>query len=525
MMDNNKNIIVEIYKAAKKHDADLLKRYNDKNLSDGDYFWCAINEDIMSNVQSLILHHTINNIESPLVDNNCRSILEAIALARMYKSGKITALQLKIFRYSYALVETDNYKKIQKTIDLKTPEEIQHDKELALNLFAEQFSITRSELDKLIKGEKNKKKRLFLQDPLSFLASSPSELSTIKYIELIKENIGIQHIEDLYSIFSIFEHPRYDEDDKYESIFLKSRESFIAIILGLVRGYFNTHKFFLVDGSDISDDSADIFESEHKKTNIIGLQMHDLIFKDLVHQLATYGDSYDGMCLFVLRKLQCYAKSMFITRHRGLHEQTLSAFRSFAEFISVVNCINMLDLKAFYATRNAYTYSSRIQVVNLINKITNSNLVIDDQKLLKAFNDYYKEAYAIKDFEQFKENIKKNNRYVIKKFDNSYTNLVSNYFDPEFSKSTEFKNQYTTIYKFALDLSHASGYSFNSSINIAEANADSAYLLVWNSIKLYVERYYESKKDHGYYADISKSLLIIQEFINALSSELDKKYP
>ena len=50
------DIISLLYKAAKKHDLDILKHFNDENLSDRNYFLYAINDDIMSNTINVILN-------------------------------------------------------------------------------------------------------------------------------------------------------------------------------------------------------------------------------------------------------------------------------------------------------------------------------------------------------------------------------------------------------------------------------------------------------------------------------------
>lgn len=522
-MSKKKDIIVSLYKAAKKHDSDILKHFKDENLSDKDYFWYALNEDIMSNLQSLILNHTIHNFESPTVDNNCRSIIEALALLSMYCSGKIKPLQLKIFRYSYSLVEIDNYESITKVIKQDIPSEILSDKETVLNLFAEQFKISREELDKLLNC-KDRKKRIYLQDPLAFLAKSPSQLKNIKYFDIIHKYLNFNNIVEIYSFFSIFEHPRYEEDMEAERMFLEARTHFVKAVFELVIAHFNANKLFLEDEDSISDDSTDIFGGEFKEENITNLQLIDYIFESLNKELSVYGDNYDGMSMFFINKLHCIAKSIYITKHRGLNEQTLSAFRAFVEYASTINYINTFDVKTFYSIRKAFTYSSRKQLVNIVDKVLGEETIIDEYLLKKAYNEYYKDAYQLSDYQKFKNEISNNSLYCITNSYKNYRQIVFQNAELITNNNKELKIDLITTYKIALDLAHASGYSFNSSVGISVVHAERANIIFWRYVYLYASLNERAKIEHGYKVNIRNILDIISQLISDLNIEFNEKY-
>ncbi len=231
-MDSKTDILSRLYKAAKKHDADILKHFNDENLSDRNYFIYAINDDIMSNVISIILNLSLDNIESAGVDNSCRAIIEAMALLAVFNANKISDLQLKIFRCSYALVEIDNFKTILNITKLPIPKQIEEDRDRALNLFAEQFKMSREELDSLIKN-RDPKKRLFLYDPLSFLMRTPK--TKISYERLIKQyHPEGETLAKIYTFFSIFDHPRYEENIELELSIQEIKKTYVYMVINLV---------------------------------------------------------------------------------------------------------------------------------------------------------------------------------------------------------------------------------------------------------------------------------------------------
>lgn len=43
-----------LYKTLKKHDIEILKHFNDESISDKDYFFYGINNDIISNTLNIL---------------------------------------------------------------------------------------------------------------------------------------------------------------------------------------------------------------------------------------------------------------------------------------------------------------------------------------------------------------------------------------------------------------------------------------------------------------------------------------
>ncbi len=519
-MENKKDIISLLYKAAKKHDADILKHFNDEELNDRNYFLYAINDDIMSNIINIILNLSLDNLESPGIDNSCRMIIEAITLLSMYNDNQISDLQLKIFRYSYALVEIDNYRTILKITKLKAPLDVEQDKETALNLFAEQFGITRDALDELLKHN-DPSKKIYLSDPLAFLMKTPS--TKIRLEKLIQRYHPYKDtFAKIYTFFSIFDHPRYEENIELELIFQKAKRQYVFSVVSSVIEYFQLNKLFLADADEYTDDLQDLFEGEYKEHNKSALQAIELIFTSLIDELAIYeNEGIDSQAVFYINKLRCIAKNMFVCMHRGHREQVIAAFRPFAELSSVINKINTYDVKQYRILRKAFVFSSRLQLINFVDNMTNESTKIDNEGLKDLYEKYYKEKYGLNSYVQFEKEITNNSLYFLDKSKKSYKNLVmdnSNIIFNDKNTQEEFK----TIYRVSVDMSHSSGYAFNACPGVVDSIAYRAQIVFWKYIFQYAGLMAITREEHGYSANIDRIMKAITILIDGLYEDLNK---
>ena len=91
-----------LYKSLKRLDSDILAKFNCAEITDEDYFFYGIHNDIVSNALNILVNYLTGNIESAGVDNSCRMILEALTILAMDESGDIETVQKSIYRYSYA---------------------------------------------------------------------------------------------------------------------------------------------------------------------------------------------------------------------------------------------------------------------------------------------------------------------------------------------------------------------------------------------------------------------------------------
>lgn len=521
-MNKENDIISRLYKAAKKHDADILKHFNDEDLSDQNYFLYAMNEEIMSNTICIILNMSLDNLETINIDRCCRGIIEAITLIELYNQGKISDLQLEIYRYSYALVEVDNYFKILKKTGIPVDEKVAKDKETALNLFAKHFGIARSELDGLIKS-KNKYKRIYLADPLAFLYKKPND--KIEFVKLITNYLS-KTFGGYYTFFSIFDHPRYEEDLELEASIQKIRFKFIFGVINLVINYFNANKLFLADDEYIPNESQDIFEGENAKENKTILGFIEFAFSKLIDELAIYDEkNTDGQCLFYLNKLRCFAKSLYISMHFGYKEQVISSFKPFAELSSVINLLNTFSVDEFYILREAFITSSRYQLYLFANNVLSEESNIDnvESSLKELYEKYYKDKYKLNDFEKFKLSMRYNSLYFLNKESKNYKAIVNKAVDVIFNDPTS-KDEFLTAYNISIDVSHANGYSFNASPGIMDVFSRRIRIMFYKYVFQYAFLVAETKKEHGYNVNIDVVLETLKKIIDEYEKEFDETY-
>lgn len=109
-MEKDELDLENLYKTLKRYDVDILKHFNDEEISDWDYLFYAVNSDIMTNALGIVINLLDDNFTSVGIDNNARAILEAFVILKMLKNGDISETQQKIFRKHYAIVEYQDFK-------------------------------------------------------------------------------------------------------------------------------------------------------------------------------------------------------------------------------------------------------------------------------------------------------------------------------------------------------------------------------------------------------------------------------
>lgn len=76
-----------LYKSLRQVDLNVLKKFNCDEISDEDYFFYGIQNEIISNTLNVLINYLTGNIESAGVDNSCRMILEALTIFAMNSNG------------------------------------------------------------------------------------------------------------------------------------------------------------------------------------------------------------------------------------------------------------------------------------------------------------------------------------------------------------------------------------------------------------------------------------------------------
>ncbi len=278
---------------------------------------------------------------------------------------------------------------------------------------------------------------------------------------------------------------------------------------------------FIKDDEDITDDLQDLFDGEYKENNKKSLQAIEMIFSSLINELAMYGDEVDLQALFYINKLRCIAKYMFVCMHRGHREQVVAVFRPFAELSSVINKINTFNVDEYRILRKAFVFSSRLQLINFCDEVTNANTEIDTEGLKDLYEKYYKNKYKLDSFAEFEKNMTLNSMYFLDKNKKNYKSLVMDNADIIFNEK-ELKEEFKTIYKISIDVSHASGYSFNACQNVIDTFAYRSQIVFWKYIFQYIYLVAITKYEHGFTANIGQVMKAIATIINGLQDELNQ---
>ena len=229
----------DFYKTLKEHDVAILKKFNEKDLNDEDYFFYGINSDIISNALSILINRLSNNSDSIGIDNNCRAIIEAFVVLKMDASGNITPKQKELYRYQYALVDYDNFK-MAITEQEKENENYKRlilDREKAIKIAMEHFGCERKVLNNY---------KFSADDPAFYLKKKLYDKITFAHL-LSKYPIFNEKSLEIYEFFSLFAHPRFEKNPEAEKCYNEIRKAYVEIVLNYVFKYLANLKFLIKD--------------------------------------------------------------------------------------------------------------------------------------------------------------------------------------------------------------------------------------------------------------------------------------
>ena len=189
-----------LYKSLKRLDLDILAKFNRAEISDEDYFFYGIHNDIVSNALNILVNYLTGNIESAGVDNSCRMILEALTILAMDESGDIEAVQKSIYRYSYAYVDIENFKLVTTKEQFQEDnfKAIKNDRNKCARYIKKHFGCDYEDIQKQDSG---------VDDPCFYLKKNIKD--KVVFAKLIKKYFPTDSsIGNLYEFFSIIVHPR-----------------------------------------------------------------------------------------------------------------------------------------------------------------------------------------------------------------------------------------------------------------------------------------------------------------------------
>ena len=245
-----------LYKSLKRLDLDILAKFNHAEITDEDYFFYGIHNDVVSNALNILVNYLIGNIESVGVDNSCRMILEAMTILAMNENGDIEAVQKSIYRYSYAYVDIENFKLVTSKEQFREDnfKVIKNDRNKCARFIKKHFGCEYEDIQKQDSG---------VDDPCFYLKRNIKD--KIVFSKLIKKYFPTDSsIGNLYEFFSIIVHPRCEMDLDAEKATMGTHQFFVDNILDIVANYLIENKM-LPEENNEKDFNDDFFSEEEQE--------------------------------------------------------------------------------------------------------------------------------------------------------------------------------------------------------------------------------------------------------------------
>lgn len=489
-MDGEKFVkLNNLYKSLKQLDLDILAKFNCVEITDEDYFLYGIQNDIVSNTLNILVNYLVGNIESAGVDNSCRIILEAMTILVMNESGDISDIQKSIYRYSYAYVDLENFKLVT------TKEQFQEDRFNAIKA-------DRNKCAKYIKKyfgceyEDIQKQDSGVDDPCFYLKKNLKD--KIVFAKLIEKYFPADNIiGNLYEFFSIMVHPRCEMYPDAEKATMEVHQAFVDDILGVVENYLSDSKM-LPEAENNSDFNSDFFYNPLLANNVHNIREMELAFHLAMKNLCPLPDGYDWFTWFFLEKSKYLVLDMMTSLSLGYTEHVIATFKPFIEMFSIFYNINTVeDLTEFDYLKKSYWLSSRIQFNEHIKKCGLSASNRDYKTELQTlYNVYYAARYKVSSFSKFYDKYLHNSLYFLSNSKKSFNKFVREAIEGISFEEAQGKD-FMTLYKISKDMAHASGYSFNATIDLVRVMSHKVLFTTLYIIRHCLFNGIETLKEHN----------------------------
>lgn len=478
-----------LYKSLKKLDLDILMKFNHEEISDSNYFYYGIFNDIVSNALNIIVNYLVGNIESVGVDNSCRIILEAMTILAMDGNGDISNIQKAIYRYSYAYVDLENFKLV--TTKEQFQEErfnaIKADRNKCANYIKKYFGCTYEDIQKQDSG---------VDDPCFYLKKNLND--KIVFSKLIAKYFPADStIGNLYEFFSIMIHPRCEIYPDAEKATMEVHQTFVDDILGVVANYL-TECNMLPEAESDSDFNSDFFYNPLLANNVHNVHEMEFAFHWAMKSLCPLPDGYDWFTWFFLEKSKYLVLDMMTSLSLGYTEHVIATFKPFMEMFSIFYHINAVeDLTEFEYLKRSYWLSSRIQFNEHIKKCglsaSNRDYRVELQTL---YNDYYAARYNVGSFSKFYDKYLHNSLYFLSNSKKSFNKFVREAIEGISFEEAQSKD-FMTLYKISKDMAHASGYSFNATVDFVRVMSHKVLFTTLYIIRHCLYNGSETLKEHN----------------------------
>ena len=444
-----------LYKSLKKSYDDINKHYQDEKLDDKTYLFYGLCHDIMSHGLGVTMNLLFGNEDSPGIDLNCRSLIEAFTILKMMGHEEITEKQAKIYRYQYALVETNDF-----IVDPSEEDENNEifdrmiaDRKLAITAICEHFGVDEKTL---------LKSKLHHSDPFFYLKKTMDDDRS--FYDLVREyKIFGEKTANIYNFFSFFIHPRFEKEKAMESSIRKLRSFYITLILKYLCDCLTECKLLVFDLSVTSFDD-DFLSNGVMADRVKSILLLQTVFDELIQKTCYFKEGNDAYTETYLTQTKGLLVDALIEQSLGFDEQIIGKYKPYTEifaFYAIINSIS--DMDEFKARKLAFWHSSRYQILDFIKRVGVSIKPSTEPDVTTAYELFYEKNYKVA-FDTFKKKLCGNSRYFLSKNENTYNALFRA--AVETAVENVDKDTVERLYKYSEDISHASGYSFNSTPNV-----------------------------------------------------------
>lgn len=447
-----------LYKSLKRLDLDILAKFNCVEIADDDYFFYGIHNDIVSNTLNVLVNYLTGNIESAGVDNSCRMILEAMTILAMNARGDISSVQKSIYRYSYAYVDLENFKLVITKEQLREDsfKQIKSDRNKCAEYIKKHFGCKYEDIQKQDTG---------VDDPCFYLKKNLKH--KIRFSKLIDKYFSKDKgVGELYEFFSIMVHPRCEMHPDAEKATMDVHQYYVDSVIAFVSQYLSDNGM-LPSPENENDFNADFFYNPLLANNVYNIKEMEHAFNLTIKSLCSLPNGVDWFTWFFLEKSKYLLLDILTSLSLGYTEHVIATFKPFIELFSVFCKINTCeDLVEFNYLKRSYWLSSRIQFNEHIKKYNGGTSNKEyEEELQDLYDKYYAGRYKTSTFNKFYDKYVHNSLYFLDNSKKSFNKVVREALEA-ISFDEAQKKDFMTLYKISKDMAHASGYSFNASIDL-----------------------------------------------------------
>ena len=215
---------------------------------------------------------------------------------------------------------------------------------------------------------------------------------------------------------------------------------------------------------------------------------------------------------------------MMISSSLGYKEHVITLFKPFIEQYSVFFTIESINnLNDFNYTKQAFWYSSRIQLDVLFQKLGCNDTIVSEEEMKKLYYEFFKEKYNLDDYEKFYLNMRRNSLYCLTNGRKSYNKYVKGLIQSVF-KNKNIGKDVMILYKIAKDMDHASGYNFNATEGILDSFSHKSILYSLELLRYFIINASETLGEHNEECNVDSIISFLNALITIENNALNEIY-